>query len=805
MLKNYMTSVWRYILRNKAFTFINVTGLAIGMTAFLLIIQYVMHELSYDTFWKNNGRVFRVQLDRYNKGELTTRWAAGCAGIGLDLKANFPEVKSFVRMHKSNALLSHGDTFFKEENVYYVSQDFFKVFSYPLLSGVDSLALKGPNKMVLSRSLAKKYFGNEDPVGKTLRNNGTVEFLVTGIFEDFPENSHMKLDAMLSFATYAIRSGAKDESEMKQWQWDGFHTYVLLNSAEAGQALEAKLPAFVIKHEGLELKKDDAAMVFHLQPLKNIHLDSNFMWEFKANGDRSTVYFLLVVAAMIILIAWINYINLSTAKSIERAREVGVRKVMGGFRSQLIQQFLFESFILNVLSVVIAIVAVILFTPWFSRLTGRELDFLLFRQSMFWLWAGVVILGGTLLSGLYPAFVLSSYRPVEVLKGRFKNSSQGVLFRKGMVVTQFITSITLIAGTYTVYLQLNFMRNQKLGVNIDQTLVIKAPNVFTDSLYRQQFEALKQRLKQYPEVETVCASTSVPGAQPDWNAGGIRRLSQREEESNQYRVVLVDHDYIKLYGLEVLTGRGFSGDVVHEEKNLILNESASRLMGFAKIEDAINDKVFFWGDTFRIVGVMKNFRQESMKKSFEPLLFRYGQAPEGYYSVRLHVSDLQKSLARFEAVWKEKFPGNPFSFFFLDEYYNHQYEADQQFGQVFGIFSGLAIFIACLGLFGLSSLTALQRTKEIGVRKVLGASLTSVLKLMSRDYFILMLIAIVFAWPLTWWIMNSWLADFASRISLSVWIFALPSLAIILIALLTVSIHTLKAARTNPSRSLRYE
>jgi putative ABC transport system permease protein len=400
---------------------------------------------------------------------------------------------------------------------------------------------------------------------------------------------------------------------------------------------------------------------------------------------------------------------------------------------------------------------------------------------------------------------LSSYRPVEVLKGRFKNSNQGVFFRKGMVVIQFITSITLIAGTYTVYRQLNFMRSQKLGVNIDQTLVINAPNVYTDSTYRQQFQAFKHRLTQYPEVATVCGSTSVPGAQPDWNAGGIRRLSQREEESNQYRVLLVDHDYIKLYGLEMLTGRGFNSEVVREDKNIILNESATRLMGFLKIEDAINDRVYFWGDTFRIVGVLKNFRQESLKKSFEPLIFRYGQAPEGYYSVRLNASNAQKSLARFETVWKEIFPGNPFSFFFLDEHYNQQYQADQQFGQVFGMFSGLAIFIACLGLFGLSSLTAIQRTKEIGVRKVLGASVSSVLALMSRDYFILMLIAIVFAWPFTWWIMNSWLADFASRISLSVWTFALPSLVIILIALLTVSIHTLKAARTNPSRSLRYE
>ncbi|MBT1697873.1 ABC transporter permease [Fulvivirgaceae bacterium PWU4] len=800
MIKNYLTSVFRYISRNKAFTAINISGLAIGMMACMLITQFVLHEFSYDDYHEKKDRIFRVQLDRYNKGEIETRWAAGCLGIGPDLKANFPEVEKIVRMYKRNTVMSYGDVFFKEEGVYYASEDFFEVFTVPLIEGRDSSALRGPNKAVLSRSMAKKYFGAENPVGKTIRDNGRREYEVTGIFEDLPTNTHMKVDALFSFDTWIANQNPQG---LTSWQWDGFFTYLLLTENADAKALEAKLPAYVEKREGENLKQWNAGMVFHLQPLTDIHLDSDFMGEFKPNGDRRSAYFLSIVAVLILVIAWINYINLSTAKSIERAREVGVRKVMGSFRTQLVQQFLFESLLLNTVAVFVAIAFVVMLTPWFSELTGRELGYLLFKQKMFWVWMGLLIAGGALLSGLYPAFVLSGYKPVEVLKGRFKNTGQGVLFRKGMVVTQFVASITLIVGTFTVYRQIRYMQEQALGVNLDQTLVVYSPNV-VDSTYQKKFLILKEKIKQYPEVANMTASSAIPGAQPGWNAGGIRRLSQREDEANQYRVIMMDHDFVPLFGLNVLAGRGFS-DEPNEYKNVLLNEAACRQMGFEKAEDAINDEIFFWGDTFRIVGVLKNYHQESLKKSHEPLVFRYSSSPGGYYSIRFNTANVKESMSRFEEQWKALFPGNPFISFFLDDHYNKQYQADQQFGKVFGIFSTIAIFIACLGLFGLSSLTAIQRTKEIGVRKVLGASITSILTLISRDYLVLMLAAITVAVPLAWWVMSAWLEAFANRIPLSWWIFAIPSLLVITIALLTVSVHTLKAARTNPTKSLRYE
>lgn len=803
MLKNYLLAIWRYVTRNSVFALINLLGLVVGTAAFLLIVQYSLHEFSYDQFWRAKENIYRLQLDRYDKGELATRWAAGSNGIGPDLKRNFPEVKAYVRMTKSNAMLSHGDTFFKEENVYYTSSGFFDVFGLKLIEGVDSTALLGPNKMILSRSMEKKYFGDEPALGKTMRNNGDTEYLITGVYEDLPAKTHMALDAMLSFATFANFQGVTEE-EMNYWQWDGFLTYILLDEQTSPASLESKLPEFVIRQAGEELKQFNAGMVFHLQALTDIHLDSDFIMEFKPNGSRDTANFLLVVAFLIILIAWINYINLSTAKSIERAREVGVRKVMGSQRWHLVQQFLVESLLFNTVAVGLAVFVVVLLTPYFADLTGRPLGYELFTLKMFWIGSIVLIVVGAVFSGFYPALVLSSYKPVEVLKGRFKNTNQGVAFRKGMIVLQFVASIMLIVGTYTVYNQITYMRSQQLGVNIEQTLVIKSPNVI-DSTYRGTFQGFKNRLVQKAEVSFVTASSSVPGTSPDWNAGGVRRLSQGEDESNQYRVLLIDHDFIPSYGLEVVAGRGFSDEMNNEEKSLMLNESAVRMMGFENADQAINDYVVFWGDTFRIVGVLKNYRQESLKKDFDQLLFRYSKAPQGNYSVRFNTANVKASIAQFEEAWKEFFPGNPFNYFFLDEHYEKQYKADQQFGSVFGMFSGLAIFIASLGLFGLSSLTALQRTKEIGVRKVLGASVAGILQLISKEYLWLLGVAIAMATPLSWWVMDHWLTGFANRIHLSWWIFAAPSLMVVLVAMLTVSFHTLKAARTNPATSLRTE
>ena len=804
MLRNYLLSVRRYISRNKAFTTINILGLVIGMAAFMLIGQYFIHETSYDKFWPNARNIYRVHTFRYNKGEPTTQWAAGCAGIGSDMKNDYPEVESFVKMRGAPSLLAKGDMFFQEGFMFFATKDFFEVFGYPLTKGVAATALDGPNRIVISESLAKKYFGNEDPLGKTLRNEGRIDYEVTGVFKDLPETSHMKIDGLMSMITFAKMIGRKDDS-FPDWQWDGWLTYIKLKDPAGAAALQAKLPDLVAKHENdTDGIGGTVGTEYRLMPVTDIHLDSDLMYEIQANGSRDTVYFLGVIAVLIIVIAWINYVNLTTAKSTERAREVGVRKVMGGFRSQLVQQFLSESVFLNIVSIVAAIGLVLLLTPWFGQLTGRPIGYELFAMPMFWLFVVGMIIVGSLLSGLYPAFVLSSYKPVDVLKGKFSKSAKGTVFRKGMVIIQFMASITLIVGTYSVYQQINFIRNQKLGVNVDQTLVIETPAA-ADSTYENKYQVFKNEVLKIPAINSFASSTAVPGRQPGWNAGGIRRLSQGKDEANQYRVIMMDHDFIPGYGLEVISGRGFSDKVADERRTVMMNEAAAKLMGFRDMQQPINDQIFFWGDTFRIIGVLKDFHQESLKKSIEPLIFRYYNSPGGYYSIKMNTADASETIAKIESTWKEFYPGSPFSFFFLDDHYNEQYKADQQFGKSFGLFSALAIFIACLGLFGLSSLMAVQRTKEIGVRKVLGASVGSILTLVSKDLMVLVAVAVVLATPIAFYVVSNWLNEFASRIELTVFTFALPCVCVLLVAAVTIGLHTLKAARTNPVKSLRYE
>ena len=801
MLRNYLLIAWRNIRKNKVFSLINILGLSIGIASSLLIAQYVMHELSYDNYHSKKDRLFRMQQDRYDKGVLSTQWAYGCSAIGQALKENFPEVQEYVRMRGGSEVLSYGDVFFKEEKAYFASEAFFKVFSIPLLKGDVETVLDRPQTVALSRSTARKYFGDEEPIGKTLKMNGQAEFEVTGVFEDVPENSHMKPEVLYSFETVVKWQG---EEVRTAWQWDGFWNYILLDEGVDPDVFEAKIPALVDKLAGEGLKRFDAGMEFHLQRIDDIHLDSHYMGEFEVNGSRSSTYFLSIIAVFVLLIAWINYINLSTARSMERAKEVGLRKVMGSFRTQLVRQFLMESSLLNVFAFVIALLIMVIALPYFNELAGRQIGFTLLQSAQFWLALGGILILGILLSGLYPAFVLSGYMPVEVLKGKFRTSWRGLYLRKGLVIFQFVATVVLLVGTFTVYRQITFMRQQDLGVNIDQTLILRGP-ASTDSTYTAKYEVFRNALSQYPEITAVTASTSIPGEQPGWNAGGIRLISEGEESSKQYRVLATDYDFVDAYGLKLAAGRAFSREYPNETASVLMNESATKLMGFMNVEDALQKEIFFWGDTFRIVGVLKDYHQESLKKAHDQLIFRFNPEVRGYYSLKVASANMQQTVDRVKETWSSVFMGNPFDYFFLDEHYNNQYKADQQFGKITALFSVLAIFIACLGLFGLSSLTAVQRTKEIGVRKVMGASVPGILLLVGRNFVVLVAVAFLIATPIAWIVMNNWLESFANRIPMSWWIFVLPGAVVVLIAMFTISFHTIQAARANPAHSLRYE
>lgn len=802
MLKNYLTATIRNLRRHKFYAAINIFGLVIGMTAGFMILQHVYYELSYDDFFENKENIYRVQTNRYNNGELTTQWAAGCAGVGNHMNQDFPEVLDYVLMHSSQAQISEGEKYFELESPYYASANFFEVFSIPLIQGVDSLVLKEPWTVVLSESLAKKIFGDENPVGKRIKQNDATDFTVTGVYKDIPERSHMNFDLLYSFESYVRFTS---ENARNAWQWDGFLNYVVLHPDTDVNALAEKFPDWIMDREGEELANYNAGMEFILQPLQKIHLISNYIAEIKPTGNEKTTYFLLIIGLFVLFIAWINYINLTTARALSRAKEVGIRKVMGSYRAQLITQFMFESFVLNLLAFILSAAVVLLIFPAFSNFVGRNTFYTWPEAPFFWIGLVIVFVSGFLLSGFYPAFVLSNFKPITVLKGKFSGSNSGNNLRKGLVTFQFLASVVLITGTFVVYKQMDFMQSQNLGVNINQKMIIKTPGFSSDSVRVLKDSYFKNLLDNNSIVNGYTTSSAVPGRKADWNAGGIRLINQTEAEGNQYRVIGCDDQFLDFYELELVEGRGFDRTFGAEEENVIFNEAAINVLGFKEAREAINKKINFWGDTFNIVGVVKNYRQESPKLAYDPLVFRYFSSSTGFYSVDINTNNMRESVDQIEATWESAFGSKIFDFFFLDDYYNEQYKSEVKFGSIFGLFAGLAILVACLGLFGLASFITSLRSKEVGVRKVLGASLQQLLRLLTWDFVKLVIISILIAAPLSWWLMNNWLQDFESRIQLGVGLFLLPALVIVLIAIGTVAFHTFKTARLNPAETLHDE
>ncbi|MEZ0610848.1 ABC transporter permease [Fibrella sp. WM1] len=806
MLSNYLKIAWRNLLRHKAFSAINIVGLAIGMAACLLILQYVAFELSFDNFHDKGERIYRVRQDRYDAGKLSTEWVSGAYAVGNSFKDAFNEIEAYVKVVGSGSVVADvpGREQLKIEKVYFASPAFFTTFSYPLLAGDARTALTEPNTVVLSETVAKRLFGAANPLGRTVQLNREKTEKVTGVYRDFPANAHMKPDILRAYATF-VKNMGPDNNPEQAWTWDGCLTYLLLRPNADPQALEAKFPALINKLVGAELKKYNSAAIYTLQPLRDIHLYSHYIGETEPNGDGKTVYLLLGIAFFIVVIAWVNYVNLATARAINRAREVGVRKAIGSQRSQLIKQFMVESVLLNGLAVVLSFLLVLVTIPVFNNLSGQHLTLSLLGSARFWLALLGLFTVGTFFSGLYPAFVLSGFRPVVVLKGRMVNTRQGILLRKGLVVFQFGASLFLLVGTLAVSRQIQFMREQTLGLNIDQTLVIRPPIVHNDSTYMSQMKSFKDELLRQASIRSITASTSIPGEAVGWNAGGIRLKGTDESKGKQYRVIGVDYDYLGAYGMKLLAGRNFAKDFGTDPRALVFNKTAVKQLGFANPTEAIGKQVEFWGDTYTLVGVVEDFHQQSLREAFEPLILRLIPDVRGFFSVKMAPGEAAKTLGTLQAAWNQFFPGNPFEYFFLDEHFAEQYRADQRFGQVFGFFTGLAILVACLGLFGLASFTTAQRTKEIGIRKALGASVGEILQLLYREFAVLVGISFVVATPLAWLAIYNWRQSYAFRADLNGWLFILPFVLVLLIALLTVSFQTIKAALMNPVTSLRAE
>jgi putative ABC transport system permease protein len=805
MIKNYFKIAWRNITRHKGYSAINILGLAIGIAACVLILQYVIFELSYENFHANKDRIYRVKQDRYDNGKLSTEWAAGAYAVGNSFKDAIPEIEDYVKLLKRGQMVTEiNNQPLKIEHVFFSSGAFFKIFSYPLLQGNSSTALTEPFTAAISETTAKTIFGNINVVGKTIRLNQKRDYKITAVYKDAPVNTQIRPDILLSFATF-IKIVAPNNNPETAWEWDGCLTYLLLRKGAGPAVVEKKFIPVAEKFVGADMKKLNSAVTYRLQPLQDIHLYSHYMEEPGPTGDGKTVYLLMGIAFFIVVIAWVNYINLATARAVSRAKEVGIRKAIGSQRRQLMIQFLSESALLNGIALILALLIVMTAIPGFNKLSGQQISFSLFTQASFWLGLTALFVTGVFFSGMYPAFVLSGFRPIEVLKGKMISTTHGALLRKSLVVFQFGASLFLLIGTVTVYKQIQFMRKQTLGINIDQTLVITPPVVQTDSVFLQQMTSFKESLKQLSSIRTATVSTSIPGEAVDWNAGGIKLVGTDESTQKQYRIIGVDYDYMKAYDMKLIAGRIFSKDFGTDDHAVIFNRKGIEQLGFNKPEEALGKKIDFWGEVYSIAGVSENFHQQSLRESFEPLIFRLIPDVRGFISVKTNTQQANQTIDYVKVQWNKFFPGNTFEYFFLDDHFNDQYKADQRFGQVFGLFTTLAILVACMGLFGLASFTTLQRTKEIGIRKVLGASVSGILKLLYREFAVLLVIAFVVAAPLAWLSTYNWLKSYAFRNDIHWTYFALPFIAIIAIALITVSFQSIKAAVANPVKSLRTE
>lgn len=809
----------RHLLKRRGYAALNILGLTAGIASCLLIFEYVAYERSYESFNPNLDRIVRVQNEEYQHGKMVVPCASSMPALAPALKKEIPEVESVCRLTQMGLLLGNDarNIRFKENKVYSVDPAMLDIFAVPLVEGDAGTALSGPGKILLSETAARKYFGKEDALGKVLTAHGqrsTWPLQVSGVFKDYPANSHIRFELLVSYQEKSQINGTygnADDPVETSWDWTDFYTYVLLKKGAGERQLAAKLPAFMDRHyndlPGNKANSDRYNLT--AMPMKDIHLYSHYTEEMEANGDGQSVSFLFLIAFFIVCIAWINYINLATARSMERAREVGVRKVLGALRQELIRQFMLESFLLNLVALILATLAVLAVNPLFGHLTGRPLAALVTLPARYWAYFAAVFAGGTLLSGIYPALVLSRYQPVKVLKGVFKNAAGGQWLRRALIIGQFAASIILIAGTMIVYRQVSYMRNQRLGADIDQTLVVKgAGSGLVDSAYQNVFQSFKNEILQVTGVKSLAASSNVMGEEILWSTDWwwIQNPAGRHKIENF--MLGVDEDFVPAYSIRMAAGRNFSRAFPSDRRAVLLNETAVRSLGFPSAEAAVGQLVSGSQndmDSLHVVGVVADYHNEGLQKAIQPLVLLPHRDRRANYSIKVQAADAAGTVAAVKAIWNRHFPGDPYNYFFLDEFFSRQYAENQRFGEVFGLFAAFAVAIACFGLLGLSAYNVLQRTKEIGIRKVLGASVSNLLYLLSRDFLLLVGVAFVLAVPVTWVVMDSWLQSFAYRVGISWWVFGLAGVLAVFVAFVTVGGQAMKAATANPVRALRSE
>lgn len=797
MLKNHFKIAWRNLWKNKSFSFINIAGLAVGMAASVLILLWIRNELSYDEYHADADRIYRVAVD-IQSSAANRIFARTSAPLAPALEKDFPQVEHAVRLWQwNNLLVKYGEeNIFYEDNYYLVDPGIFDVLTIPLIQGDARTALNRPSTLVIAEETAKKYFGGEDPIGKTLLINDK-EFEVTGVMQELPHNSHLKFNLITSFATLENEDWFKND--MQNWHSTMFYTYIKVKEHVDIPALENQIKTAANPYVGEVL---GSAYNYFLQPIQDIHLYSDLRNEAEVPGNAVNVYIFTVVAILILLIACLNNINLTTAQSSNRAKEVGVRKAVGAAKVNLFNQFVSESLLLTALALVLAMLLVFATHPVFEYLSGQTYNLgQIFTPRLI-----IVLLGLTFLVGMaaaiYPALFLSSFRPVRVLKGKLNMGTKGTSLRKVLVVCQFTISLILIVGTIMIYRQLDFMKDENLGFDKEQMLIlpIRGGVSITD-----RFEQIKDEFQNHSSVVSLTASSSVPGKGVDNFSASL--IGEDDDKGQSLYYLFVDFDFLKTYGIEMVAGRSFNKSFQTDaESAFLINEKAVKALGWATSEEAIGKKLKAgFGREGEIIGVYKDFHYRSLQAPIEPLALAIVPWRFSYISLKMNTKELSSTMAFVEKKWHELFPRNPYEYSFLDEEFNKQYIADENTGRTFLAFTGIAIFIACMGLFGLATFTAKQRTKEIGIRKALGASVASVVVLLSKDFIRLVIIAIVIATPVAWYAMDRWLEGFAYRIEIGWWMFALAGLLAIVIALLTVSFQSVKAALMNPVKSLRSE
>jgi putative ABC transport system permease protein len=794
MIRRNLIHALRGMRYSKATTLINICGLGIAAAAFLLLLHYVSFERSYEQFHSKSDQIARLTIDLYDGPGIIGTDCETYPPMGPTLIKELPEVIEFVRLQDYSPVeVKESNQVFALDKFYAADPSIFSVFDYHLIEGNRLSALSKPMQAVVSEKVAKRLFGTGQAIGKVIKVN-THPMIITGVLQDVPLNTHLRFDLLVSFSSVPTLGG-----DTTTWQGNNNFTYLLLKKDADLKALNDKLSVFSkarLKHENVVA-----------QGIKDIHLLSNRSFEPDINGDIKTVNFLTVVAILIVIIGCINYVNLVTANASGRAKEAGMRKLLGSSRTSLVQQYLAETLIVNILAFAIALVLIEIVYPYYIELTGKDFRQHIFMEPSFWTAFSTLFIVNAMMSGLYPAFVLSSIKPTAVIRRKFTQSTTGTLLRKGLVVGQFTVSIIVLIASVVVYRQVTFMRSQEMGMNPNQQLVLKGPmTTEPDSIHVQRIKSFKNQLQIIGAVSEVATSGAVPGENINQlnTTTGIVKFGSNIESGLNYCNYDIDENFLPSMQIKLAAGRNFRPDNLRNE--VLLNEEAARLLGYASPQEAIGGKITYGrrGMPYStVVGVIMDYKQGSVKDAMLPIIHTYSQTNDSYYSLKINTLNLNQTISGIEKIWKSSFPENSFQYFFLDEMIDRQYKADLRFGQIIGIFSALTLFITCLGILGLTAATISKRTREIGIRKVLGASVNSIVSLISRDFIKLVCIAILIASPVAWLLMNEWLKDYHTRITIGWWIFVAAGSLALAVAIITISFQAIKAAIANPVNSLK--